>query len=208
MYYDDYKASRDLSWQILIDQNIDVLPVRISDICRALGIRLRGYSQSHDLLSSIGLCDVCTETDGFTIGGMIFYNDIDCTIARQRFTVAHELGHILLHHTGDLINREPSPADNPKETAANVFASRLLAPACVLWGCGVTNAEQIAQLSDISLPAAQFRMARLMVLYERDARFKQERGHGCFLMHPLERQVYAQFETYIEDHILRRRNYS
>lgn len=203
MNYNDYKASRDLSWRILIDQNINVLPVRISDICRALGIRLRGYSQSNDLLGSTGLFDICTETDGFTIGGMIFYNDIDCTIGRQRFTVAHELGHVLLGHTPSRHNREPSPADNPKETAANVFASRLLAPACVLWGCGVTNAEQVAKLSDISLPAAQFRMERLMVLYERDARFKRERGHGCFLMHPLERQVYAQFESYIEEHNLR-----
>ena len=114
--------------------------------------------------------------------------------ARQRFTCAHELGHIILGHVGryDLVCREPAPGDNPIEQAANVFASRLLAPACVLWGCGVQSAEDIAQLCDISRAAAEFRWSRMQELYRRQR----------FLTSPLERLVYAQFENYIKGHRL------
>ena len=107
----------------------------------------------------------------------------------------HELGHILLGHVGkyDLVSREPSSKDNSIERAANVFASRLLAPACVLWGCGVNSAREIAQLCNISQAAAEFRWMRMQTLYKR----------GKFLTSPMERQVYQQFGSYIESHRLR-----
>ena len=118
-----------------------------------------------------------------------------CYPPRQRFTAAHELGHILAGHVGKytLVNREPSPQDNPIEQAANVFASRLLAPACVLWGCGVQTAEEIQQLCQISRQAAAYRMERLRVLYARQR----------FLTSPLERAVYEQFREYIKTHRMR-----
>jgi Zn-dependent peptidase ImmA (M78 family)/transcriptional regulator with XRE-family HTH domain len=43
-------------------------------------------------------------------------------VYRHRFTAAHELGHILMHH-------EIAPSDQEKEREANVFAAELLAPA-------------------------------------------------------------------------------
>ena len=73
------------------------------------------------------------------------------------------------------------------------FASRLLAPACVLWGCGVRSAEDIERLCDISRAAAEFRWSRMQELYRRQR----------FLTSPLERLVYAQFEDYIKGHRLR-----
>ena len=109
---------------------------------------------------------------------------------RTRFTVAHELGHILLGHVGkhSLVNREPSASDNPMEREANVFASRLLAPACVLWGCGAKTPDEIAELCNISRRAAEIRAARMEELLRRDK----------FLASPLERQVYEQFLPFIE----------
>ena len=89
-----------------------------------------------------------------------------------------------------MLNREPSLEDDPLEQAANVFASRLLAPACVLWGCNMQSAAEIAQLCGISQTAAEFRWERLQLLYQR----------GKFLTSPLERQVYAQFRPYIDAH--------
>ena len=123
-----------------------------------------------------------------------------CRAERQRFTIAHELGHIMLHHSGKLKNREPADGDATVEQAANVFASRLLAPACVLWGCGVHTPEQIAALCSISLPAARFRAARMAELYERERAFLMTRGRSCFLLSPLERQVYEAFADYIAAH--------
>lgn len=140
MNYQDYKDARDASWRILIDCKVTELPVRISGVCRSLGVSVRRYTpaerDNNDGMSTV-------------IGGAPTIMVSSLAIpARQRFTCAHELGHIILGHVGryDLVCREPDPGDTPIEQAANVFASRLLAPACVLWGCGVQSAGDIERL--------------------------------------------------------------
>ena len=184
MNYKNYINSRDKAWRLLIDCNIVELPVKIVKLCADLKITVKGYVSAND-------------DDGYScmIGGKpyIFVNN-KAYEPRQRFTVAHELGHILLGHVGkyELVNREPTLNDNPIEHAANIFASRLLAPACVLWGCGVKSADDIARLCCISKQAAEFRMERMDVLYKRDK----------FLTSPLERQVYEQFESFISQNKL------
>lgn len=180
MDYRDYKVSRDLAWQILINEQVTELPVMVGQLCRQMGIQVRQNSpeDNNDGYSTI--------IDG---RAWIFVSD-RCSPARQRFTCAHELGHILLGHVGryELVNREPSGTDNPIEQAANVFASRLLAPACVLWALDARTPEQIAQLCQISYQAATFRAERMAILYER----------GKFLSSPLERKVYRQFREFIQ----------
>ena len=44
MNYRDYKVARDASWRILIDCKVTELPVRISGVCRALGVSVRRYT--------------------------------------------------------------------------------------------------------------------------------------------------------------------
>lgn len=179
MNYTDYQTSRDAVWRLLIDLNISELPIRVSHICKQLSIEVKLYTpeDTNDGMSFIA--------DGKTV--IMVSNKV--TLPRQRFTAAHELGHILLGHVGryNLVNREPNPSDNPIEQAANVFASRLLAPACVLWGCGAKTPEQIEALCDISHQSAEFRAERMKVLYERNK----------FLTSPLERTVYQQFAEFI-----------
>ena len=177
MNYRDYKNARDAAWQILLDCGVDRLPVRTSVLCRKLGIKLVEGGISQDGYSTIIYDEpyiVVKESLG---------------VRRKRFTVAHEMGHILLGHVGkyELVNREPSEADNPIEREANIFASRLLAPACVLWGCGAKTAEEIAELCDISQQAARIRAQRMEELYRRDR----------FLQSPLEQEVYRQFLPFI-----------
>jgi Zn-dependent peptidase ImmA (M78 family) len=184
MKYEEYKNSRDAAWKILRDQNISSLPVPVVKICRNLGIVVKFNDELSDKINS----GQCTIIDGQPF---IFIAP-DCPPQRRRFTIAHELGHILLGHVGqsDLINREPSPMDSPIEQAANVFASRLLAPVCVLWGCGVQTAEEISKLCDISKTAAEYRFKRYQVLLKRDR----------FLSSPLERQVFDNFRPFIQEH--------
>ena len=183
MEYSRYKVSRDLAWQVLLHENVTRLPVMVGQLCIGMGIIVQ-YCKSED------------NRDGFstTIDGqpVIFVNRT-CTRARQRFTAAHELRHILLGHVGkyQLVNREPSPEDNPIEHEANVFASRLLAPACVLWGCGVFTADGIAQLCEISHQSAKFRAERMERLYARNK----------FLSSPIEREVYERFLPFIRENI-------
>ena len=201
MDYKKYQKSRDLSWRILINHGITQLPVKVSDICRANQIKVTSYKSGYELIKDCGLVHNTVNSDGFTFGKIIFYNE-QCSIPRQRFTVAHELGHILLHNGQSVYNREPSEKDIPIEAEANVFASRILAPACVLWGIGVTSAKQISEICNISMQSAEFRFKRLSELYEREKQFMQEYNKSCFLMSPLERAVYNQFLDYINKHKL------
>lgn len=179
MQYKDCKNSRDLTWKILLDAGIKALPVKVAPLCRSMGIGVYLYEPKDD---NSGYSTVIA-------GRAIIYISRFDPPKRQRFTAAHELGHILLGHVGhyELVNREPTESDNPIEQAANVFASRLLAPACVLWGCGVHSAEDISKLCDISDAAAAFRWDRMKLLYKR----------GMFLVSPLERKVYEAFQDYI-----------
>ena len=179
MDYRKYQISRDLTWEVLLREGVCRLPVSTSKLCRSMGIHL--------LYGTTG-----EGTDGYSTmvdGEMYIVIREGMNLGRTRFTVAHELGHILLGHVGTytLVNREMSSTDNPIEREANVFASRLLAPACVLWGCGATTAGDIAELCGISQRAAEIRAARMVELIRRDK----------FLSSPLERQVYEQFLPFI-----------
>lgn len=119
----------------------------------------------------------------------IVYDDAE-TLGRTRFTIAHELGHILLGHeleAGFGHYRKISEGKPITETQADEFAARLLAPACVLWALDVFGTDEIAELCEISHKAAEFRAKRMAVL----------KGRNMFLTHPLEKQLYKNFEPWI-----------
>lgn len=180
MNYTEYKKSRNLSWQVLLNENVTELPVMVGELCRRMGIWIQYYEPAD------GNDGCSTIIDG---QARIFISK-NCIPERQRFTAAHELGHILLGHVGRyrLVNREPTEKDNPIEQEANVFASRFLAPACVLWALNAKTPEEIGRLCRISHQAAVFRAERMAILYER----------GKFLSSPMERAVYAQFSAFID----------
>lgn len=179
MDYRTYKNSRDLAWQVLLNENVTQLPVDAVGLCRKMRIRVQYYTP-------------VDENDGYStifLGTARIFVSRECSQERKRFTIAHELGHILLGHVGkyQLVNREPNSKDNPIEQAANVFASRLLAPACVLWALNARTPEEISALCRISYQAAGFRAERMALLYAR----------GKFLTSPIEKKVYEQFSPYI-----------
>lgn len=191
MEYTSYQKSRNLAWEILINEGINALPVKTGELCHSLGIRVVAHE------GKIGNCGDGQST--ILNGKPVIAVNTRTNLKRQRFTVAHEIGHILLGHVGkyQLINREPSPNDNPIEREANLFASRLLAPACVLWALDIHSAEEIAELCRISKTAAKFRAERMEALYAREKQFLKERGKSCFLISPLEKQVFEQFKEFI-----------
>ena len=209
--YGRYKNARNASWQCLIDYHVNALPVKISAVARQAGCRLAPYSKSQHLISRLGL-ESLTQNSGFCArlydgNILIFYDDRNPPY-RIRFTIGHELGHILLGHpmikgTGCTFthrNREQDPQDDPFEVEANVFARDVLAPACVLWGLQLHTAVEIAQVCDISLTCGAYRAQRMGVLYTREREFLKTRGRSCFLMHPLEQRVFEQFQDYINRH--------
>lgn len=96
---------------------------------------------------------------------------------RRRFTVAHELGHWLLHaQRGDKKNferfcRAPDldPGADPakQEREANAFAAELLMPeeiiSTIAPECGF-NLGLLAAQFDVSIPALELRLAKLKLL--------------------------------------------
>lgn len=210
--YGQYQDARNASWSCLLKHKVQALPVSISRILRAEGVPIGRYCDNAAQLHRSGL-EWLMENDGFTLrdstGRLYVYFNERCTPQRTRFTLAHELGHIYLGHldgTPETVgysvrNREPLELRDPVEREANIFASRLLAPACVLWYLGVHTPENIAQLCHISMPAARFRAQRMALLYRRETEWLDTKGQSCFLQSPLERQVLQQFEKYIRTKI-------
>ena len=194
MSYRDYQNARDAAWRILLDCKIDRLPVDLNAICKRLKIRVLSYRAATKLIERAGLRETVRHTDGLTFywhGTPVILYDDTTLPPRTAFTVAHEVGHIILGHVEPgavtVINREPCPGDNPEETAANQFAARLLAPACVLWAMNVHTPEEIIGLCKISRAAAEFRAQRMAELRQRNR----------FLTSSLEQAVYQQFQPFI-----------
>lgn len=195
MSYNDYKNARDAAWEILIDCGVSELPVSMSQICEHYGWILRSYQGGLRSIELLGLTGLMEKTDGFcavTKNHVYIFYDRTMPVGRQRFTVAHEIGHLMLGHVGPGMattqNREPTGTEKPEEQQANQFAARLLAPACVLHEIGAATPEDIARCCGISKKAAEFRSARMRELEHR----------GKFYSHPLERKLISQFVSYIQ----------
>ena len=186
--YGFYKNIRDAAWRALLDFGCDSLPIELSDICNKLGVVLLDNTTAQELHPTES--GVAIRQNGTWY---IVFDDTD-TLGKQRFTVAHELGHILLGHAlkNGYYTRKSNIVKPEDETAADMFAARLLAPSCVLWGIGATTAQQIAAVCDISITAARIRAERLDLLRQRNA----------FLIAPLEREVYKQFDDFIKNNRL------
>ncbi|MDR2902918.1 MAG: ImmA/IrrE family metallo-endopeptidase [Clostridiales bacterium] len=181
--YGVYKGVRNAAWQCLIDHKITALPVDLIRIAAESGVVIRKNSDVHELYGrESGACILHN-------GQWYLIYDDACVVGRRRFTIAHELGHIFLGH--ELINGRHGrsfDARNPQsETDADVFASRLLAPACVLWALDIRTADEISKVCGISDAAAKIRANRMRVLYDRQK----------FLTSPLERRVLEQFKAFI-----------
>ena len=113
-------------------------------------------------------------------------------LSAQRFTLAHELGHVLLDHKSSLDNtvgfagRHCPAAKSPQEAGADTFAAELLAPKSLLLRSakrhGWTNAElhnpeiiyQLALRLGIGYKAACWALVTANVFNKREAERQQK----------------------------------
>lgn len=100
-------------------------------------------------------------------GPLITYNPMESP-ERQRFTIAHELGHhVLGHGPGDLDTPENFTlgSENPKELDANKFALALLMPEQYVRAMvevkHIRSLRQLAKLFNVSTAAMGYRLRSL-----------------------------------------------
>lgn len=136
-----------LTNDFIIQQSIQTLPLRLHDLeclCNSVGFELYPYDTAPGVIAKLNLTQY-TKYPAFMITTeqykIIFYDNSADTGTRL-FSIAHELGHIVLKHgyQGVLGNTQ---ADTAQEHEADVFAYQLLAPLCVL------KARRITELTEI-----------------------------------------------------------
>lgn len=124
--------------------DITEVPIDCQGVIEALGYDLIPYSRL--ARSKRQACRKISE-DAFTAGGAIYYNDTEDFYTRIRFSLMHELGHLLLGHTAE---------DPFREQEADTFASWMLVPRVDLELCHKIEVSEVAERYDISLTAARY----------------------------------------------------
>lgn len=101
--------------------------------------------------------------DAFIVKNIVYYND-DKIVGRVRFSLAHEIGHIILKHQ--------EPRTKLQEDEADLFASYLLAPRMALHYAKCKKLVDISELFNISHKAAQIVYEDYCKWYKWKAKYK------------------------------------
>lgn len=120
---------------------IETFPVDLSKIVTSIGYKLKTYKEVARSGSEYRMM-MRISNDAYVSrkSKTIYYNDSIRTESRIRFSIAHEIGHIVLL------------SDN--EDIANEFASNLLAPRPIIFARQYKTASEISKAFDISVSAA------------------------------------------------------
>ncbi len=204
--YQRYRQARDAAWRALLQLESKRLPVDPEALARQVGLGLSPFPQSDREPRLFALVQKAGSGPcvSLRIRGKwhAFLRESALDDQKRRFCVAHELGHLLLRHktyvlspgvlafrgrenAGDLIEAPECSDDRD----ADIFAIRLLAPACLLHEMHVDTAGGIQRLCGLPPRAAAMRAERMALLAERDA----------FYSHALERRVRAAFLPYLRE---------
>lgn len=155
----NYKKVSEKVEFILIENLISSPPVQVIDLAKNYGLDVRSANFNKFSSKVAGLLDLKKN--------IIFVNKDDSD-HRKAFTVAHELGHFLLH--ADELKKNPQLSilfrvplgktnSDPLEQEANAFAARLLVPTEMLNNFVKENINDVSVLADI------FGVSREVVVY-------------------------------------------
>lgn len=169
------KQIRRIVNQVLEEMGIDGPLVPVKEIAEEHGVLVQETRAEDDLS---GFIYVDSETDETVIGVNKSHGK-----QRKRFTIAHELGHMLLHDFDDLHvdrgfgvklrNRVSSEGTDLEEKEANLFAAELLMPKDFIedvfdeQGIEMVDLEDekiissLAKIFDVSVQAMTFRLMYL-----------------------------------------------
>lgn len=198
-FYGLYKGVRNSAWKFLIDFNVTELPINIFAICDRMDIQVKPYETYLELIKTFGQEERMTNEDGFAMifdgQWYIFYKSDYRSYARMTFVVLHEIAHILLGHKNRLQNTnsidfvENKKTKSQLEKEADMFAIRVMSPACILKELNVHTPVEIMEVCHIPFIYAEIRAKRMEILYERN----------MFYRNALETKVKDQFMSFIKN---------
>ena len=202
--YRYYQEARDTAWRALLRLKDKRLPVDAEALAKAVGMEVLPFPDATEnpRLAALLAGEEKAAAVSLRIRGKwhMFLREDMLDDSQRRFAVAHELGHLLLGHETRMVSpgvrafesRENAGdvLEDPEDLAdyaADIFAVRLLAPACLLHELHIDSSSGIAALCGLPPRAAALRAERMELLNQRDA----------FFTHALERQVRDQFLPYL-----------
>ncbi len=158
----EYNKATLLATEKLSEYKISEPVVPIFEIAEAEGLSVKIISMPEKLKSVSGFFDPDTS---------IIYVNAEDVPTRQRFTVAHELGHYLLKHDpekyGVLLRFPELNGEDNIEKEANCFAANILVPKEQLrsimkkYSLDENDIPIIAQLFGVSRSVIKFRLKHL-----------------------------------------------
>ena len=176
------KYIRSLVDRLLLTQHIKSAPVQVEDVARKLGADVI-YQPADDDLSGFLFRDYKQRSAIIGVNSKHHRN-------RQRFTIAHEIGHFLLHEYEGfhfdgtkqgfklrLRNEESSKGTDDDEREANLFAAELLMPKRFLetditkiinldlLDEDIDSLEKLATSYQVSVQALTYRLANLEYIH-------------------------------------------
>lgn len=148
----DYTKIETAVVNLYTEINVNKLPINPFKIAKQKGYILIPYSQISHKARSILKEHEISGTSGRTKEGVykIFYDDSHC-IERQRSTIMHEIGHILLGHKEDSAYAEK---------CANYFAAYSLAPPPIIANFNCEDFMDIAIIFKLSQQSASYAFTR------------------------------------------------
>jgi Zn-dependent peptidase ImmA (M78 family) len=173
------KRVAEVAFELLNGARLMKAPVDLDKVLATVGIKAEAADLGEDVSGLLAI------NNG---RGVIAYSE-DQSRQRQRFTVAHELGHFLLHRTEgkdtvfldkDFIvkyrsNKGYTEIEMRQEQEANTFAAELLMPKALIFNeLGKPEIqrlaeneliERLAQIFEVSVPAMTFRLSNLNIFY-------------------------------------------
>ncbi len=178
----NYYAVRNNAWEFLIKNKVKSYPLDLRKIAKNNNWQIwsyNKYSQVHGIKQEKLIEQY---PDGFTEimeGSYVICYNQNNDRWRNRFTICHEIGHIVLHKTykGTKLEKE-----------ANMFSARVLMPMLLIKELNIETAEELALLCDVSIDAAIFRMKR----------YNEIKDRNQFYTNPLEQKLLKQLKKFIQ----------
>jgi len=155
----DYSYVKRIVDKVLEDNSIIEPPISPKEIAQNSGIKVFFGTFPGDTSEIMGF---------YHIEGNSIYVNTDDAVNRQTFTIAHELGHALLHK--EIISSDPSRykvllrrpmggEKDPLEQEANAFAARLLVPRKFLDRYyKIATIEELSRLFVVSEDVIRYRL--------------------------------------------------